>query len=492
MAWRGIPYATPPIGDLRFRAPLPPKTWSGIRDGSRYGPIAPQTRNPTSVTVGRPGQSEDCLTLNVAAAVDQSRGLRPVMVWFHGGAFMVGSSAQSIYTGESLIERGDVVLVTVNHRLGALGYLDFRRYSTNGRVFDSNLGLRDQVAALQWVHDNIESFGGDPARVTIFGESAGAGAVTTLYGVPTASDLFAAGIAQSSPAASVANNDYAQGLAHRFVGLLGVDPDDAAAVSRCLVEATPKRLIAAMSTMWKVIPDAVPGSFAVSAAVVDGDFLPADPVDAFEHGSAARKPLLIGNTAREGTLFQKLKPVSWLPTNESRIEKMFQLTDPGVRDRILAAYPSYPDMKAMAEFAGDYVMGYPTALVADSHSRHAPVWVYRFDSSTRMLDTLGLGATHGTDISVTFGDTTSIAERLTVSLGGRAARRSLSRRIQDHWTSFAHNQAPLASWPNYDVSTRPVMIFDKVDHVDLDPFGAARREAWAGYRGWRTNSHTQT
>lgn len=491
LAWRAIPYAAPPIRDLRFRRPLPPQPWSGVRDGSRYGPIAPQIRNPTSAAVGRPGQSEDCLTLNVIAPVDESLAPRPVMVWFHGGAFMLGSSAQSVYAGESLVERGDVVLVTVNYRLGALGHMDFRRYSTDGRVFDSNLGLRDQVAALQWVQDNIESFGGDPGRITIFGESAGACAVTTLYAVPAAADLFTAGIVQSGPGASVADSADAQELARRFVGLLGVDPDNTDAVSRYLVEAPQKRLIAAMSTMWKVIPDAMPGSLALSP-VVDGDFVPVDPIDAFEHGTAARKPLLIGHTAREGTLFQKLKIASWLPTTESRIEKVFELTDPSARDRVLAAYPGYPDKRAMADFAGDCMIGYPSALIADLHSRHAPVWVYRLDSSTRLLDTVGLGATHGTDISLTFGDTTSIMERLVVSLGGGAARRAVSQRLRDHWTRFAHNQEPMASWPNYDRSDRPVMVFDAVDRVELDPFGAARRAAWAGYRGWRTHSHTRT
>ncbi|MET0198053.1 MAG: carboxylesterase family protein, partial [Rhodococcus fascians] len=165
--WKGIPYAAPPVGDLRLRAPRPPTAWSGVRDATEFGHIAPQTEHgplpiDPGLTVG-----EDCLTLNVWSPAG-ARGL-PVMVWIHGGAYYLGNSAQRVYDGRTLVTDGQVVLVTVGYRLGALGFLDFSAFGD----FDSNVGLRDQIAALEWVRDNIAGFGGDPSQVTLFGESAG-------------------------------------------------------------------------------------------------------------------------------------------------------------------------------------------------------------------------------------------------------------------------------------------------------------------------------
>jgi para-nitrobenzyl esterase len=183
VAWRGIPYAAPPVGPLRFRAPEPPLPWHGVRDASRFGPAAPQKARSRFEKLGyRAPLNEDCLTLNVLRAESGAQG-RPVMVFIHGGAYRSGTGSHPMFRGNRLVSRGDIVYVSINYRLGALGYLDFREY---GAQFQCNLGLRDQVAALRWVHENIAAFGGDPQNVTIFGESSGGNAVTTLMATPSA------------------------------------------------------------------------------------------------------------------------------------------------------------------------------------------------------------------------------------------------------------------------------------------------------------------
>ena len=199
--WKGIRYAAQPVGGLRFRAPAPPPRWTEVADATRFGPACPQPLFPNTPLDLGAAQGEDCLRLNVWAPPGADG--KPVMVWLHGGAYVLGSGSQALYDGRRLASSGDVVVVTVNYRVGALGFLDLSSFSTSRRQFDSNVGLRDVLAALGWVRDNIAAFGGDPRRVTLFGESAGAGIVTTLLACAAAEGLFARAIAQSSPATSV-------------------------------------------------------------------------------------------------------------------------------------------------------------------------------------------------------------------------------------------------------------------------------------------------
>jgi para-nitrobenzyl esterase len=238
-AWKGIRYATPPIGELRWRAPQPPERWTEPADATRVGPVCPQPTDPRiPIDLGAP-QGDDCLTLNVWASSDTSPGdAKPVMVWVHGGAYILGSSAQPLYHGRALASSGDVVVITVNYRLGALGFLDLSPFSTPTSTFETNLGLRDVLFALNWVRDNVAAFGGDPGRVTLFGESAGAGMVTTLLASPAAAGLFSAAIAQSSPATSIYDAARSRVVAEQFLVALGVD--DAAGLAAAPTSAVPQ------------------------------------------------------------------------------------------------------------------------------------------------------------------------------------------------------------------------------------------------------------
>lgn len=214
--WRSIPYARAPVGSLRFRAPQPAQPWPGVRHCHTFANCAPQQRRYTVMGIGRyQTRSEDCLTLNVVTPEEPATQPLPVMVFIHGGGYILGSSATPIYDGAALARRG-CVYVSVNYRLGALGCLDLSSLSTPQITLDSNVYLRDLVLALRWVHDNIAEFGGDPGNVTIFGESAGAHITATLLAVPAAKGLFARAISESPAAGMVRSREVAAEFAARF------------------------------------------------------------------------------------------------------------------------------------------------------------------------------------------------------------------------------------------------------------------------------------
>src|SRR6476660_325385 len=272
-SWKGVRYAAPPTGDLRWRAPQPPEKWTEVADAGALGRVCPQPVEPRiPIDLGAP-QGDDCLTLSIGASSDIAGGDRkPVMVWIHGGAYVLGSANQPLYDGRVLADGGDVVVVTVNYRLGAFGFLDLSSFSTPGRRFDSNLGLRDVLHALHWIRDNIAAFGGDPDRVTLFGESAGAGIVTTLLSSPAADGLFAGAVAQSSPATSVYDISRARGITREVLRRLGMSASD---VDR-LPEVPAAAIVAASTAVFYETPVSNPGTLAF-APNVDGDLVPDYP-----------------------------------------------------------------------------------------------------------------------------------------------------------------------------------------------------------------------
>ncbi|GAB4588525.1 carboxylesterase/lipase family protein [Nocardia sp. IFM 10818] len=469
--WRGIPYAADAGGANRFRLPRPPQPWDGVRDCAEFGEVAPQSAGFVPVDSGL-RMGEDCLWVNVWAPVEPAEEPRPVMVWIHGGAFCLGTAAQAIYDGRRMAETGGVVVVGVNYRLGALGFLDL---SSLGPEFVPNLGLHDQLAALEWVRDNIAAFGGDPDNVTVFGESSGAGCVTALLTSPRAAGLFHRAIAQSPPATTVFGPGYAATVAKRYLEILELAPEHAAE----LLDMPIERLITGAGILLDEVPTREPGRLA-AAPVVDGDVLPSYPSERFQEGLSHRVPLIIGTNKDEASLFRVFRsPI--MPVTPDAVNAMLRgvaAEHPGMSpERIAEIASAYGDLstpRGAMSMSTDAAFRMPAHWVANAHSRHSPTWMYRFDHATPMLKAARVGAGHATELPYVFGNFGSFDYDPTFWLGGRKAAQDISGRTMRRWTAFAGYGVPAAldgskHWPPYTADTRTTLVIDAVDRVVDDP-----------------------
>jgi para-nitrobenzyl esterase len=472
--WRSIPYARPPVGPLRLRAPQPVEPWPGVRYCHGFGYCSPQQRRYTILAPGKyQPMSEDCLTLNVVTPKRPADQPLPVMVFVHGGGYILGSSATPIYDGASLARRG-CVYVSVNYRLGALGCLDLSSLSNKDVTVDDNLFLRDLVMALRWVRDNIAVFGGDPDSVTIFGESAGAHAVATLLAVPAAKGLFARAISESPASGMVRSAEVACEYATKFAALLGARIQDGA---HAVMAARPAELVDALDRLIIAGQREMLGAFAVGPTC-GTEYLPLDPFAAMQQGKAHRVPLIVGTNAEEGRLFTRF--LGLLPTTERMIERLLAETEPADRERITAAYPDYPDPAACIQLGGDFAFGTAAWQIAEAHSLHAPTFVYRYDYAPRTLRWSGLGATHGTELLAVFDVYRTKFGRLLTAAADRRWALRVSDDVQARWRAFSRTGVPGEDWPAYSSADRAVMVLDRRPRVEHDPH-ADRRQAWEGF-----------
>jgi len=479
--FRGIPFAQPPCGSARFAPPLALQPWEGVLDAGRFGPVAPQ--NPSMLEQMLGGDeatwSEDCLHLNVfTPACDD--GARPVMVWIHGGAFLTGTGSIPWYDGSNLARRG-AVIVSVNYRLGVFGFLHLDDLGA-GFEGSGNVGLLDQVAALEWVRDNVAGFGGDPANVTVFGESAGAMSIGTLMGVPAARGLFHRAILQSGAGAHVHEADTATKMAEGFLAEVGVDAAD---LGR-LRELPVAELLEAQRRLVQGVPfeQGLP-----LQPVVDGRVLPERPTAAVAAGSAGGVDVLIGTTLEEMKMFLVLDPAAGQvdeDTVRTRSDAIF-VPKGKAAGEALATYrharPGDPAVEVLSAMLTDRTFRIPAIRFAEAQlGHHDAVWMYLFAYRSPAFGG-ALGACHALEVPFVWDN---LDARGADVFAGPAtdATRELARQMADAWVSFARTGVPAADglpeWRRYDADRRATLWLDpgSVEVVE-DPMGDERR-LWQG------------
>ena len=476
--FRGIPYARPPIGSLRFRAPEAPVAWQGVRDASRFGASAPQDKG-LATDIG--DRSEDCLYLNVwTPAADGAR--RPVLVWIHGGAFTTGSSAQELYDGADLAARGGVVVVTLNYRLGVLGFGYLR--DVLGTDLPANLGLRDQLAALEWVRDNIAAFGGDPENVTLFGESAGAMSVGVLLAAPSARGLFRRAIAQSGAAHHVLAPDQASHVAEALLAALGS--------RERLWSAAAEELVVAQRACLEQYVLRGPRGRALRQKgfsllpVVDGAFLSDDPLASIAAGASRERELLIGVTRDEWNYFVFLNEPDKRDLDEAALLRVFEARLPGLGERARAFYRGLlgsepPAWAIYSAFESDRTFRIPALRLSDAHAASGgKTFEYLFEYRSPLFRG-ALGACHALELPFVWGTLRGNFGRALTGAG--EDEYALSRRMQEAWLSFARSGDPsceaLGDWPAYEERVHTTMRLGLSCQLASGPLDAFR-SFWDG------------
>ncbi|HTI79453.1 MAG TPA: carboxylesterase family protein [Acetobacteraceae bacterium] len=486
-AFKTIPYGAPTSGPNRFMPPRPPAPWAAIRDTLDYTGHAPQQglRPPSRPELadfsGAPDTSpetEDCLTLNVWSPSLDSAAKKPVMVWFHGGAFSYGTANAPRLQGSRLAKRGDVVVVTVNQRLNIFGFLDLSHIGGNAFAASGNAGTLDMIAALQWVQENIDRFGGDPNNVTIFGESGGGGKVCTLLAMPLARGLFHRAIVQSGAVVRLREPERAARLTEAVLRTLNLTRD-----SLQELQALPMtQLLAAVDPAQKALGPAPLPLFDryPFGPVVDGHIVPHHPFDSGAPDVSGHIPLMIGDMKDEMASFLARDDKVWhrTLTEEEMRERIAAVAGTGV-NRVIETYRRlYPAMNPAERLIAtltDSNFRIRSLMVAEQKAKQAkaPIYMYSFEWETPVQGGR-LKAPHALDVPFTF-DTID----LTNATDRSAAAHTLSATMAETWAAFAHSGVPahrtIPNWPAYDLKSRATMMLDAEWRVENDPRGETRQ-----------------
>jgi para-nitrobenzyl esterase len=451
--FKGIPYAQPPVGALRWQPPLPASKWKGARDATRFGAVCVQPRGkPDSIYFWNlPPTSEDCLSLNIWAPANAKNA--PVFFWIHGGALSGGSGADTLYDGTRYAQKG-VVVVTINYRMGPLGFLVHPALSAESRRnISGNYGLLDQILALQWVQKNIAAFGGDPANVTIAGESAGGLSVMYLMAAPAARGLFAKAVAESAYMVSAQELRTAThgGFSGEAVGVwLGEK-----------LGATDLPGLRSMDAQKLTDGAAALGFFPFF--VIDGRVLPRQVVEVFDRGEQARVPMLMGFNSGEIRSLRTLAPP--VPADAATYEKEIRARYADLADKFLELYPSSNLQESIWATTRDSLYSWTAERLAIKQSAvGAPAYLYLFDHGYPAADEKGLHGFHASELPYVFG-TADRAPPNWPAIPSTPAEAALSNAMIDDWTSFARAGVPSAAgqpqWPAYG-SDRNYMAFEDV------------------------------
>ena len=459
----GIPYAAPPVGAARFKAAQPVQPWEGIRDATKFGPAAPQIPSGGMTDRVPVRWSEDCLTLNVATP-SITGDKKAVLVWIHGGAYRSGQGAIPWYNGSSFATLGNIVVVTINYRLGALGFTDLSSFAEGYETSGVN-GLLDQIKALEWVQNNIGAFGGDPERVTIAGESAGAFSVTTLLGAARARGLFHRAIPQSGAAHHTLTQ--AQGLRVAELLMQETQSTDVQALIDCPVET----LLNAQNTASARYHTEHHSPGVQSFYPVSGnEIIPTTLLEAIEAGVGRDIPVLIGTNQDESSLFMLGSSEDSTAETQS---KAYGSSD--LHEHYARLFPSFSPRDIAVRMATDFSFKLPAVRLAELRAETgSETYVYQFNWASRIP---GLGATHALESPFVFN--MLHAPGVTAFIGPGALPQGLASHMHDIWINFINGQAP--DWPSYQRADRSVMHFDEASHLENNDYEDVIG-LWAGLR----------
>lgn len=475
--FRGVPYAAAPVGPLRFSPAQEMPAWSGVREATQDGPVAPQGRSRLAHVMGdfeRP-QSEDCLTLTLwtpEAKPAPAKGGRPVIVWVHGGAFSSGAGSLPWYSGESFAAKGGLVAVSLNYRLGALGFLCLPGIS------DGNLGLLDQVAALRWVRDNIRAFGGDPDNVTLVGQSAGAGSIAAMMTMPVARGLFRRAILQSTPFGRTARSrDDAQRIGRRLLEVLGLKEGEAGKLRDLPV----KDFIGAQGEIGRLEK-----KFADAAApfglTIDGKAIPTEILPALKSGTGKDVDVMIGTTREEMMAFYAMDKDVMAAEEKAAVplfEAMFKAEAPAYLDEVRRTLAAKTGAALLESFFTDRVFRMGSLRHAEYQAAHGrPAYVFQFDWQSPA----GFQSCHCLEIPFMFDNFQHWPDAPMLKGAAPAELAGLTRAMHGAWTEFARSGNPnhdaLPRWAPYEPKQRTTMRFDSVIGPVSDLAGLAWRKPW--------------
>lgn len=460
--WKGVPYAKAPVGKLRFRPPQEPDFWNGVRDAAEFGAACVQPNSEMMKFLGESSktQSEDCLFLNIwSPNPDDKR--RPVMVWIHGGAFMFGEGSSEMYDGSSFAKNGDVVVVTINYRLGIFGFFYLDEIGGDEFSRSGNCGILDQIAALRWVKENIEAFGGDPDNITVFGESAGAMSIGILLAIEEAQGLFHKAILQSGAASNVLTPRAANDATKRLLSELNIQENEL----KKLYEIPAVELVKASV---KVPPMSL-------CPVIDGKVITTKPLDSLAEGSAKNIPIVIGTTEDEYRLFTFADP-SWRTIDDEKLKKRFQASFGKKWERLSEELKGKTlDQTLYEKLMTWQVFTYPAIALSETRVRQGEkVWMYRFDYKSTAFGGL-LKSCHALELPFVWN---VMNQKTALFTGDVKGRNELAEWMHRSWIHFAKTGDPqipeLPEWPEYRLDARATMIFNLETAVRYDPDKEAR------------------